>query len=121
VKSGDRRLERSESGVRKAGTSKVVASAVLVMDQCVSPREQVLNVPIACRRYESGKPSSWLSTETCLFPTASLAAMGEKVGMDPRIGQPSCCRLFREHLFSGAVDLFKSVDDYTKGCYALTT
>jgi hypothetical protein len=27
VKSGDRRLERSESGVQKAGTSKVVASA----------------------------------------------------------------------------------------------
>jgi hypothetical protein len=27
--------------------------------------------------------------------------------------------LGQEPFFSGAVDLFKSVDDYVKGCYAL--
>jgi hypothetical protein len=28
--------------------------------------------------------------------------------------------LCREPFFSGAVDLYKSVEDFTKGCYALT-
>jgi hypothetical protein len=85
------------------------------------PREQVLNVPIACRRYGPDKPSSWLSTEACLFPTASFVVMGEKLGTDPWTGQSTCCGLGREPFFSGAVDLFKSVDDYMKDCYALTT
>jgi hypothetical protein len=80
-----------------------------------------LNIPITCRRYESGKPSSWLSTEACLFSTASLVVMGEKLGMDPRTGQPTCCGLGQEPFFSRVVDLFKSVDDYVKDCYALTT
>jgi hypothetical protein len=31
-----------------------------------------------------------------------------------------CCGLCREPFFSGAVDLFKFVDDCVKGCYALT-
>jgi hypothetical protein len=30
-----------------------------------------------------------------------------------------CCGLGRDPFFSRAVDLFKSVDDYVKGCYAL--
>jgi hypothetical protein len=46
--------------------------------------------------------------------------MGEKLGMDPWTGQLACCELGREPFFSGAVDLFKSIDDYVKGCYALT-
>jgi hypothetical protein len=40
--------------------------------------------------------------------------MEEKLGMDPRIGQPVCCELCQEPFFSGAVDLFKSVDDCIK-------
>jgi hypothetical protein len=51
---------------------------------------------------------------------ASLAVMGEKLGMDPWIGQPACCRLCQEPFFSGAVNLFKSVDNCMKGCYMWT-
>jgi hypothetical protein len=51
------------------------------------------------------------------FSPASLAIMGEKLGMDLRIGQPACCGLCQEPLFSGIVDLFKSVDNCMKGCY----
>jgi hypothetical protein len=46
--------------------------------------------------------------------------MGEKLGTDPRTGQPACCGLGRELFFSRAVDLFKSVNNYMKGYYALT-
>jgi hypothetical protein len=46
--------------------------------------------------------------------------MGEKLDTDPRIGQTACCGLCREPFFSRVVDLFKSVDNYVKGCYALT-
>jgi hypothetical protein len=58
-------------------------SPVLIKDRWVSPREQVLNILIACRRYEPGNPSSRLSIEACLFPTTSLTIMGEKLGTDP--------------------------------------
>jgi hypothetical protein len=78
-----------------------------------------LNVPIACRRYGLSKPSSWLSTEAYLFPTASLVIMREKLGTDLWTSQPTWCGLGQEPLFSGAVDQFKSVDDYAKGCYTL--
>jgi hypothetical protein len=54
-------------------------------------------------------------------PTASLVVLGEKLGTDPRIGQPSCNGLCWEPFFSGVVALLNSVDDYLKGCYALTT
>jgi hypothetical protein len=93
---------------------------VSVNDRCVGLHEQILNVPIACRCYRSGKPSSWLSTEACLFSTASLAVVGEKLGTDLWIRQPSSCGLCREPFFSGVVDPYKSVDDFTKGCYVLT-
>jgi hypothetical protein len=53
-------------------------------------------------------------------PTISLVGSGEKLDTDPRIGQPSWCGLCQEPFFSGAVDLLNSVDDYAKGCYALT-
>jgi hypothetical protein len=46
--------------------------------------------------------------------------MGEKLGMDPWTGQSSCWGLGREPFFLGEVDLFKSIDDYAKGYYALT-
>jgi hypothetical protein len=54
-------------------------------------------------------------------PTASMVVLGEKLGMNPRIDQPSCCGLGQEPFFSGAVALLNSVDDYAKGCYELTT
>jgi hypothetical protein len=54
-------------------------------------------------------------------PTALTAVLGLKLGMDPWIGQSSCCRLGREPFFSGAVVLLNSIDDYVKGCYARTT
>jgi hypothetical protein len=53
-------------------------------------------------------------------PTASLVGSGEKLGTDPRIGQPACGGLCREPFFSGAVALLNSIDDYVKDCYALT-
>jgi hypothetical protein len=92
-----------------------------VKDRWVGPREQVLNVPVAYWWYGPGKPSSRLSIEAWLFPTAPLAAVGEKLGTDPWIGPPACCGLYQKPFLSGAVDLFKSVDDYMKGCYMWTT
>jgi hypothetical protein len=53
-------------------------------------------------------------------PTASLVVVGEKLGTDPWIRRLSSCGLCREPFFSGAVDLYKYVDDFMKGCYALT-
>jgi hypothetical protein len=93
---------------------------VSVKDRLIDHHEQVLNVPIACRCYGPGKPSSLPSTEAWFFSITSLAVLGEKLGTDPRTGQPSCCGLGQEPFFSGAVDLFKSVDNYVKGCYVLT-
>jgi hypothetical protein len=54
-------------------------------------------------------------------PTASMAAMGEKLGMNPRIGQPLRCRSGREPCFLRVVALSIVVDDYTKGCYVRIT
>jgi hypothetical protein len=56
-----------------------------------------------------------------LPPTISLAGSGEKLGMNPQIGQPSYCGLCREPFFSGAVALSIAVDDGAKGCYMWTT
>jgi hypothetical protein len=49
-----------------------------------------------------------------------MVALGEKLGMDPRIGQPSDYGLGREPYFLGTVALSIAVDEFTKGCYALT-
>jgi hypothetical protein len=92
-----------------------------IKDRWVGPSEQVLNILIACQKYGPGKRSSQLSIEDYLFHTASVAVIGEKLGTDLWIGQSSCCGLGWEPFFSGAVDLFKSIDDYAKGCYTLTT
>jgi hypothetical protein len=50
-------------------------------------------------------------------PTAPLTVVREKLGTDPRIGRLACCGLCQEPFFSGAVDLFKFVDDCMKGCH----
>jgi hypothetical protein len=56
----------SESGLWKVGTTKVAAPLVSIKDLWVDPREQVLNVLIACRWSGSGKPSSLVSTDVWL-------------------------------------------------------
>jgi hypothetical protein len=86
----------------------------------VGTREQVLNVLITCQRYGSSKPNSLPSTESGFTPIASMAILGEKLGTDPWIGQPTCCELYRELFFLGAVALSIAVDNFMKGCYALT-
>jgi hypothetical protein len=53
-------------------------------------------------------------------PTTSMTVLREKLGMDPRIGQPACYELCRKPFFSGALTLLNPVDDYAKGCHALT-
>jgi hypothetical protein len=46
--------------------------------------------------YGPTKPSSWSLTGAWLTSTASLVGSGEKLGTDPRVGQPACCGLCRE-------------------------
>jgi hypothetical protein len=67
--------------------------------------------------YRPSRPSNLLSIEGDFTPTASMAGSGEKLGMDPWIGQSSCCGLCRELFFSGAVSLSIAVDDGVKCCY----
>jgi hypothetical protein len=62
-----------------------------------------------------------MSIEGGFTPTASMAALGEKLGTDPQIDHPSCCRLCQEPFFSAAVTLSIVVNNFVKGCYALTT
>jgi hypothetical protein len=51
------------------------------------------------------------------MPPASLVGSGEKLGMDPRIGQPTCCGLCREPFFSGAVASVQICQRLMKGCH----
>jgi hypothetical protein len=71
--------------------------------------------------YRHSKSSSVTSTEGGFTPTASMADVGEELGTDPWIGQPSCYELCQEPFFSGAVALSIVVDDFMKGCYTWTT
>jgi hypothetical protein len=61
--------------------------------------------------YGPSKPSSLISTDGGFTPTASMAGLGEKLGMDPLIDQPFAL---------GAVALSIAVDDFMKGCYTWT-
>jgi hypothetical protein len=92
---------------------------VSIKDRSVGPCEQVLTY-----RSHAGDMSPVSLVVGCqqelTFPHCSLAIVGEKLGTDPRIGWSSCCGLCREPFFSGAVDLFKSVDDCMKDCYMWT-
>jgi hypothetical protein len=88
---------------------------VSVKDRWIGPCEQILNVPITCRCYEPGKPSSWLPIEGGFTPTASMAGLGEKLGMDPQISQSAHWGLCREPFFSRAVALSITVEDFAKG------
>jgi hypothetical protein len=63
-------------------------------------------------------PLNWYSllrTDAWLFSTTSMVVIGGKLGMDPQIGQPLCYGLGWEPFFSGVVDPFNPVDDFTKG------
>jgi hypothetical protein len=93
---------------------------VSVKHRWVGPREQVLNILTTYQSYGPSKSSILPSTEGGFTPTASMVALGEKLGMDPRIGQPSDYGLGREPYFLGTVALSIAVDEFTKGCYALT-
>jgi hypothetical protein len=121
MESGDCWFGRSGSGTWQASTSKVVAPPVSVKDRWFGPHEQVLNIPITCRWYGPGKPSTWLPTWAWLKPSASLVGLGEKLGTDSWIGQPACCGLCREPFFSGAVGSIQIYWHLTKGCYTRTT
>jgi hypothetical protein len=48
------------------------------------------------------KPSSLSLIEAWLKFTASLVGLGENLGINPRIGQPTCCGLCREPFFLGS-------------------
>jgi hypothetical protein len=120
VESGDSWLGRSGSDMWQASTSKVVPPPVSVKDRWVSPREQVLNVPIACRWYGPGKPSSWSPAGAWLTPPNSLVGSGKKLHTDPGIGQLACCGLCRESFFSGAVRSVQICQRLAKGCYMWT-
>jgi hypothetical protein len=67
-----------------------------------------------------GKPSSLPSIEGGFTPTASMTGLGEKLGTNLQIGQPTCCGLCQKPFFSGAVALSVPVDDFAKCCYVLT-
>jgi hypothetical protein len=62
-------------------------------------------------------PSSWSSSGAWLTPPASLAGSGEKLGTDPRNGQPTCCGLCREPFFSGVVGSIQICRCLVKGCH----
>jgi hypothetical protein len=51
------------------------------------------------------------------MPHASLVGSGEKLGMDPWIGQLKCCALCREPFFSGAVGSVQIYRRLVKGCH----
>jgi hypothetical protein len=51
------------------------------------------------------------------MPPASLASLGEKLGIDPQIDQSACCGLCREPFFSGAVGSVQICRHLTKGCH----
>jgi hypothetical protein len=60
------------------------------------------------------------STEGDFTSTVSMAGSGEKLCMDPQIGQPLGCELCRKPFFLGAVALSIAIDDRVKGCYMWT-
>jgi hypothetical protein len=51
------------------------------------------------------------------MPPSSLAGSGEKLDMDPWIGQPTCCGLCRESFFLGAVVSIQICRRLVKGCH----
>jgi hypothetical protein len=56
---------------------------VSIKDRWIDLCEQVLNVSIACRRYEPGKPSSRSSIEGWLCSHCFNSCLGRKIGYRP--------------------------------------
>jgi hypothetical protein len=75
----------------------------LIKDRCGCPPPPRVSIEHTDRMLVYGycKPSIQSSIEAWLFPTASLAVVGEKLGTNPWIGQPSCYGLCREPFFLG--------------------
>jgi hypothetical protein len=73
-----------------------------IKDRGVGTREQVLNIPIACRCYGPGKPSNRLSTDIWLSLLLQWLCWERNWVVDLRITQPGW-GLCREPFFSGAV------------------
>jgi hypothetical protein len=71
--------------------------------------------------YGPNKRSSWSPTGAWLMPTTSLVGSGEKLGMDPWVGHPACCGLYRYPFFSSAVGSVQICQCLAKGCYMWTT
>jgi hypothetical protein len=94
---------------------------VSVKDRWVGPNEQILNVSIAYWYMGSISLVVYHQQSVILRSLLQWLPRGEKLGMNPWIGQSSCCRLDREPFFSGAVGLSIVVDDFVKGCYTWTT
>jgi hypothetical protein len=89
---------------------------VSVKDRGVGTREQILNVPIACRWYGPGKPSSQPSTGAWLKPTDSMSFLGEKLSWVPRATQPGW-EVESGTLFSGAIVSVQPYRWLVKGCH----
>jgi hypothetical protein len=117
VESGDRWLGKVIC--EKSPPPRLYLPTVSVEDRWVDPHEQVLKVLISCWWYGSGKPSNLSSTEAWFKYTASLVGLGEKLGTDVRIDQPTCCGLCQEPFFLGAVGSVQICRWLTKGCYVL--
>jgi hypothetical protein len=88
-----------------------------IKDRWVGSHEQVLNVLIACWWHGPSKPSSLSSIKPWLKPTASLVGLGEKLGMDPCIGQSACYGLCQKPFFSGAVGSIQICRWLVRGCH----
>jgi hypothetical protein len=71
--------------------------------------------------YGPSKPSSRRQQMLEFALIASLVGSREKLGTNPRIGQPTSWGLCRKPFFSGAVTLLNFVDDYLRHCYMWTT
>jgi hypothetical protein len=57
--------------------------------------------------YVPSKPSSMPSIEGGFTPTASMAALGEKLRTDSWIGQPVCCELCQESFFGSSGSVYR--------------
>jgi hypothetical protein len=99
----------------KLAPPRLYLPSVSVKDGWVGPCDQVLNVLIAYRSYGPGKPSTWPSIEGWLCSHCFNGWLRRETGYGPV--NWSAVVLWIE---SGAVALLNSVDDYVKGCYALT-
>jgi hypothetical protein len=87
-----------------------------IKDRVVGTREQVLNVPIACRWYGPGKPSNLMSTDVWLSLLLQWLCWERNYVVKLWITQPSW-GLCREPFFSGLVGSVQRCWGLVKGCH----